>query len=72
MLTGTSSERCRAPRRYSHRFHNSGIERIAIFKRCSNAREVTLLDYGAGNVRSVRNALNKLGCKIVEVRSIGP
>lgn len=30
-------------------------------------REVTLLDYGAGNVRSVRNALIKLGCVVKEV-----
>lgn len=31
--------------------------------------EVTLLDYGAGNVRSVRNALKKLGCVVKEVRA---
>jgi hypothetical protein len=30
-------------------------------------REVTLLDYGAGNVRSVRNALAKLDCEVKEV-----
>mmetsp|Transcript_16629 Transcript_16629/g.26571 ORF Transcript_16629/g.26571 Transcript_16629/m.26571 type:complete len:571 (+) Transcript_16629:54-1766(+) len=30
---------------------------------------VHLLDYGAGNVRSVRNALGKLGCDIVDVRT---
>ena len=30
-------------------------------------REVTLLDYGAGNVRSVRNALSKLDCEVKEV-----
>ena len=29
-------------------------------------REVTLLDYGAGNVRSVRNAIRKLGYSIKE------
>ena len=31
-------------------------------------RQVTLLDYGAGNVRSVRNAIRKLGYTIKEVR----
>lgn len=28
---------------------------------------VTLLDYGAGNVRSVRNAITKLGCSVQDV-----
>lgn len=31
------------------------------------AKEVTLLDYGAGNVRSVRNAIKKLGYTIRDV-----
>ncbi|MCG6930039.1 MAG: imidazole glycerol phosphate synthase subunit HisF [Desulfofustis sp.] len=30
---------------------------------------ITLLDYGAGNVRSVRNAIQKLGCEVVDARS---
>ena len=30
-------------------------------------KEVTLLDYGAGNVRSVRNACRKLGYTLREV-----
>ncbi len=30
---------------------------------------VTLLDYGAGNVRSVRNALNHLGCRVENVKT---
>jgi hypothetical protein len=30
-------------------------------------KEVTLLDYGAGNVRSVRNAIKKLGYTIKDV-----
>jgi hypothetical protein len=30
---------------------------------------VTLLDYGAGNVRSVRNAIKKLGYTIKDVSS---
>eukprot|EP00798_Chlamydomonas_sp_ICE-L_P023410 gene23410-30684_t len=33
----------------------------------SGKREVTLLDYGAGNVRSVRNAIRKLGYSIKEL-----
>lgn len=32
--------------------------------------EVTLLDYGAGNVRSVRNAIKKLGYTIKDVSVI--
>lgn len=31
------------------------------------AKEVTLLDYGAGNVRSVRNAIKRLGYTIKDV-----
>ena len=34
----------------------------------SSDRVVTLLDYGAGNVRSVRNAIKKLGYTIKDVR----
>ena len=30
---------------------------------------ITLLDYGAGNVRSVRNAVRKLGFEVEDVRS---
>jgi len=30
---------------------------------------ITLLDYGAGNVRSVRNAIRKLGCEVQNVQS---
>lgn len=33
----------------------------------ATAKEVSLLDYGAGNVRSIRNAIKKLGFKINEV-----
>ena len=29
---------------------------------------IALLDYGAGNVRSVRNAIRKLGYEIVDVK----
>ena len=32
-------------------------------------RTVTLLDYGAGNVRSIRNAITKLGWRIADVTS---
>ena len=31
--------------------------------------EVTLLDYGAGNVRSVRNALKRIGYSVKDVRA---
>lgn len=34
-----------------------------------HGREVALLDYGAGNVRSLRNALKKLGCRVVDIES---
>ncbi len=30
-------------------------------------QEITLLDYGAGNVRSVRNAIHKLGYTVRDV-----
>lgn len=35
-------------------------------------KEVTLLDYGAGNVRSVRNAIKKLGYTIKDVSGHRP
>jgi hypothetical protein len=35
------------------------------------ADEVTLLDYGAGNVRSVRNAIKLLGYKVRDVEKPG-
>ena len=34
----------------------------------SDTQSVTLLDYGAGNVRSVRNAIKTLGCNLIDVR----
>ena len=34
-----------------------------------NKVRVSLLDYGAGNVRSLVNAIRKLGYEIIEVRS---
>jgi glutamine amidotransferase/cyclase len=39
---------------------------------CQATKEVTLLDYGAGNVRSVRNAIKKLGYSIKDVRTDVP
>jgi hypothetical protein len=33
----------------------------------SSVKEVTLLDYGAGNIRSVRNAIKRLGYTIKDV-----
>lgn len=42
--------------------------RCRVITRAQEARgEVTLLDYGAGNVRSVRNAIRKLGYALKEV-----
>lgn len=41
--------------------------RDAVVCRASGAKEVTLLDYGAGNIRSVRNAIKKLGYTIKDV-----
>jgi hypothetical protein len=41
-------------------------------KVCASAKEVTLLDYGAGNVRSVRNAIKKLGYTIKDVSHSKP
>jgi glutamine amidotransferase/cyclase len=42
-----------------------GSRRSAV--RVQAGGEVTLLDYGAGNVRSVRNAIKKLGYTIKDV-----
>ncbi len=30
---------------------------------------ITVLDYGAGNVRSIRNAIKKLGCNVQEIKT---
>jgi len=52
---------CRPPpprRKKSH--YNRGLKPLA-------SKEVSLLDYGAGNVRSVRNAIKKLGYSIKDV-----
>ena len=51
-------------------FHSEGRHfnrRHAVKATCSGQKEVTLLDYGAGNVRSVRNAILKLGYTLKEV-----
>ncbi len=53
---GCSTSRPTAPARASLRVHSA-------------AKEVTLLDYGAGNVRSVRNAIKRLGYTIKDVGS---
>lgn len=59
--SSSSSSSCLAPSKPSR-------------QRCVSARaaakEVTLLDYGAGNVRSVRNAIKKLGYSIKDVSSL--
>ena len=40
---------------------------IASASKSDAAKSVTLLDYGAGNVRSVRNAIRALGYELKEV-----
>lgn len=42
-------------------------DRMSVRVAAASSKEVTLLDYGAGNVRSVRNAINKLGYTIKDV-----
>jgi glutamine amidotransferase/cyclase len=55
----TSSSRCRSTPATPSR------QRCAAVR--AAAKEVTLLDYGAGNVRSVRNAIKRLGYTIKDV-----
>jgi imidazole glycerol-phosphate synthase len=55
-----------APQRRSAARHSSGRRSATVAG--SSSREVTLLDYGAGNVRSVRNAIKRLGWTIKDVR----
>lgn len=51
------------------RYKTARKERIRRHRKAtiSCSREVSLLDYGAGNVRSVRNAIKKLGFTVKEV-----
>ncbi|KAF5839125.1 hypothetical protein DUNSADRAFT_1523 [Dunaliella salina] len=56
-LVGDSCLRRRIPPRYA------ALRAVA----AAAGKEVTLLDYGAGNVRSVRNAIMKLGYSIKDV-----
>ena len=55
-LSSSASRRCRVRTRASPSTTASG------------SKEVTLLDYGAGNVRSVRNAIAKLGFTVRDVK----
>ncbi|KAF8683570.1 hypothetical protein HU200_044488 [Digitaria exilis] len=55
----------RSPKRSSQRRSSASLSVRASF----DANTVTLLDYGAGNVRSVRNAIRHLGFGIRDVRS---
>ena len=36
---------------------------------CGQGEEVVLLDYGAGNVQSILNAVGRLGARVREARS---
>ncbi|GMH44773.1 hypothetical protein BSKO_12725 [Bryopsis sp. KO-2023] len=55
------------------RFARCGAARVrspvTVCSMSGSSREVTLLDYGAGNVRSVRNAIRKLGFDVKDVQS---
>nr|CAB3501375.1 unnamed protein product [Digitaria exilis] len=55
----------RSPKRSSQRRSSASLS----VRASSDANTVTLLDYGAGNVRSVRNAIRHLGFGIRDVRS---
>ncbi|GIL88028.1 hypothetical protein Vretifemale_16076 [Volvox reticuliferus] len=56
-----------APRTHCRVVTRSRASTVACHASNSLNREVTLLDYGAGNVRSVRNAIKKLGYTIRDV-----
>ncbi|KAL8159964.1 hypothetical protein V2J09_001501 [Rumex salicifolius] len=72
----SSFNRCRAlPQLYRHKLCRRGFEhklRNSIKISASHGSGdsvVTLLDYGAGNVRSVRNAISRLGYSIKDVET---
>lgn len=52
----------------SARFRRRSSSSPSVAAAASDAKSVTLLDYGAGNVRSVRNAIKALGYELKEVR----
>jgi glutamine amidotransferase/cyclase len=64
LLTQNQPAGCRAPAASRTRGSRQSVAAAAA------AKEVTLLDYGAGNVRSVRNAIKKLGYTIKDVSPI--
>ena len=47
--------------------HRAKRRRLAASASSDGHKQVTLLDYGAGNVRSVRNALKRLGYEVRDV-----
>jgi hypothetical protein len=57
----------RQPLRNERRRGQSSIAAPKASKSVASAKSVTLLDYGAGNVRSVRNAIRALGYELKEV-----
>ena len=65
--TSTSGRPFQAP--FENRACSYGLQRNTLLARAGqgSAGEVTLLDYGAGNVRSVRNAVRQLGYTLKEV-----
>ncbi|KAI4307985.1 hypothetical protein L6164_031106 [Bauhinia variegata] len=56
-------------RNYSHYANDSKSISLSVRASSSGDSVVTLLDYGAGNVRSVRNAIRRLGFDIKDVRT---
>ncbi|XP_062216161.1 imidazole glycerol phosphate synthase hisHF, chloroplastic-like [Phragmites australis] len=59
---------CSAGRRSKRSFQRRGSASLSV-RASLDTNTVTLLDYGAGNVRSVRNAISHLGFGIRDVRS---
>lgn len=56
----------------SYRRPSKRLNRIpAAWCAASAQKQVTLLDYGAGNVRSLRNALKRLGFAVIDVETPG-
>lgn len=56
----------RAKLQYQHGASGSASRRRSVHVVAAD-KEVTLLDYGAGNVRSVRNAIKRCGYTIKDV-----
>lgn len=62
-----SAAGCRASAASNSSSRTAARSRCSVVAGAAGTKEVTLLDYGAGNVRSVRNAIKKLGYTIKDV-----